>query len=85
MKPKHEKYEGKVAVELNKNGLVCVKEVSMSQEVKYQEKKLIKKEKKVEEKKEKEESKEDKKPEEKEEDQYEMVDKVKTEVSEIPF
>lgn len=46
MKPKQEKYEGKVALELNKNGLVKVKEVSMSQEVSYQEKKLIKSDKK---------------------------------------
>ena len=75
MKPKHEKYEGKVALELNKNGLINVKEVTMSQEISYQEKKSKKSD-----KKETEGSDEADKKEE-----FEMVDKVKTEISDIPF
>lgn len=44
MKPKEEKYEGKISFELDKHGLVSIKSVEMSETVNYKEKVAKKKE-----------------------------------------
>lgn len=83
MKPKSEKFEGKISFELNKHGLADVKAVEMIELVKYQEKKPKKKSEKKKEEKKKEE-KDDQKM-EIEEEEFEMVDKTKEVITPLKY
>lgn len=78
MKPSKEKYEGKVSIELDRNGLIQIKDVSMSEECKYQEKVAKKKEQKKDEKK-------DEKSEQKMEieEEFELVEKTRIETKNL--
>lgn len=77
MKPRSEKFEGKVSIELDRNGLIQIKEISMSEEVKYQEKVPKQTEKKPE--------KEGEPKEENKEPEYDMVEKTRSDVTSLKY